>query len=175
MRGVRHGRGQQFGVSGLRFIIDEHAVCCSAGNSIIGGAIATQSVWFGNLGSGPEFWDVDLEQVVEVDNFLGFFAEGSESEHVPGFFTEVMEDCIEFVSINFGVFEWKDTLQGEVLVRLGPHLKIDVIVMFPGWQQGTFFVVEVKQSTDIVTSSGSNNVQDVLLWVTEIILSDVVP
>ena len=135
MRGVRHGRGRQCGVSGLRCIVDERAVCCLAGNSIGGGASGPQSVWFGNLGSGPAFWDVGLEQVVEVDDFLRFFEEGPKSEHVPCFFAEVMEDCIDFVSIDSWVFKWKDTLQDKVLVRLGPRLKIEFIVAFPGGQQ----------------------------------------
>ena len=110
-----------------------------------------------------------------MDDFLGLFEEGSESERVPCFFAEVMEDCVDFVSIDSGVFEWKDTLRDEVLAYLGPRLKIEFIVTLPGWQGGTSFVVEVKQSMDVVTSSGSNNVQDVLLGVTDIILSVVVP
>ena len=53
VEGVRHGSGQQFRVSGLWFIIDEHVICCLGGKSIGGGAIETWSVWLGNLGSGP--------------------------------------------------------------------------------------------------------------------------
>ena len=154
VRGVRHGSYQQFCVSGL---------CC------------IRSTWFGNLGSWPVVGDVDLEQVVEVDDFLRFLADSAESEHVSCFFTDIMEDGFDFVPIDSWVFKWKDTLRDEALVRLGPRLKVEFVLVVPNWKQGMFLVVVVKQSTDVFLSSGSNNVQDVLLGVTEIILSDVVP
>ena len=96
--------------------------------------------------------------MVEVDNFLGFLADGLESERVPSFFVEVMEDGVDFVSIDSWVFEWKDTLRDEVLVHLGPRLKIEFVLAFPDGQQGMFLVVVVKQSTVVFLSSGSNNV-----------------
>ena len=155
VRGVRHGSCRQFGVSGLRCI---------------------RSTWFCTLGSWPVVWDVDLEQVVEVDDFLRFLVNGSESERVPSFLAEIMEDGVDFVPIDSWVFEWKDTLRDEVLARLGPCRKIEIVLAFPRGQQGMFpVVVVVKQSTDVFLSSWSNNVQDILLGVTEIILLDVAP
>ena len=74
--------------------------------------------------------------MVEVDDFLGFLADGSESERVPRFFAEVMEDGVDFVSIDSWVFKWKDTLRDEVFAHLGPRRKIEFILAFPGGQQG---------------------------------------
>ena len=69
--------------------------------------------------------------MVEVDDLLGFLANGAESEHVLCFFSEIMEDGGDFVPIDSWVFEWKDTLRDEVLARLGPRLKIEVVVACP--------------------------------------------
>ena len=143
VRGVRHGSCRQFGVSGLRCL---------------------RSTWFGTLGFWPAVWNVDLEQVVEVDDFLGFLANGAESERVPCFFAEIMEDGGDFVPIDSWVFEWKDTLRNEVLARLGPRLKIEFVVAYPFGQQGMFPVVVVCRILGLTALNSLLQYVNWLVW-----------